>query len=148
VEVRRHELDLGVGERYDQSDRPLRREGLPRPDERARGGRSGAVSWTDASGNFWLFGGTGLDALGASGSLDDLWRFDGTNWTWVSGSNTAGQRGVYGAKNVAGSSNVPGGRSGAVSWTDASGNFWLFGGTGLDALGASGSLDDLWRIPS
>jgi N-acetylneuraminic acid mutarotase len=40
------------------------------------GGRSSPVAWTDHSGNMWLFGGDGHDATGASGQLNDLWRFN------------------------------------------------------------------------
>ena len=116
------------------------------------GGREYAVSWTDASGNFWLFGGMGYDSAGTLGfGLNDLWEFSSTTkmWTWVSGSNTVplangSQQGVYGTKGVPAAANVPGGRFGAVSWTDSSGNFWLFGGNGQDA--PNGFLNDLWEF--
>lgn len=68
-----------------------------------------------------------------------------TNWTWVSGSDTANQYGVYGTEGIASSSNVPGARDGAVSWIDGSGNFWLFGGQGYDSTGNWDVLNDLWR---
>jgi N-acetylneuraminic acid mutarotase len=110
------------------------------------GARSYAVSWTDKNSGLWLFGGAGLDSAGANGSLNDLWEFDGSNWTWVDGSNVAGQAGIYGTKGTGSSSNFPGGRLGFVSWTDKSGNLWLFGGGGLDASGAHGFLNDLWRL--
>ena len=110
------------------------------------GARDYLVSWTDKNGGLWLFGGAGLDSTGANGSLNDLWEFDGSNWTWVSGSDVAGQAGIYGTKGTASSSNFPGGRLGFVSWTDKSGNLWLFGGGGLDATGARGFLNDLWRL--
>ena len=114
------------------------------PSGNVPGGRSGSVSWIDASGNFWLFGGYGIDSTGSGGWLNDLWKFDGANWTWVSGSNLINQAGVYSAP----SGNVPGGRSGAVSWIDASGNFWLFGGYGIDSTGNLGGslLNDLWKF--
>ena len=38
--------------------------------------------------------------------------------------------GVYGKEGTAASTNAPGGRSTAISWTDSAGNFWLFGGYG------------------
>ena len=120
-----------------------------RPDESARelrdprtGARSGSVSWVDADGHFWLFGG---DHSNPTAFTNELWRFDGTNWTWVSGSSAAGQHGNYGTKGVRAASNVPGARTGAVSWIDDEGNLWLFGGWGLDGNGEEGSLNDLWR---
>jgi hypothetical protein len=109
------------------------------------GGRAGSVSWTDSAGNLWLFGGSGLDSTGVgTGALNDLWKFDGTNWAWVSGSSTMSQLGVYGTKGTPASTNEPGARYGSISWLDSAGNLWLFGGTGFDTAGLAG-LDDLWR---
>ena len=69
-------------------------------------------------------------------------------WTWMGGSNTVGakggQPGVYGTQGTAAAANIPGGRGSAASWTDRSGNFWLFGGNGHDSTGAQGLLNDLW----
>ena len=110
------------------------------------GSRSSSVSWTDASGNFWLFGGTGFDKDGTQGSLNDLWKFDGANWAWVSGAKTVNQLGVYGSLGVAHADNVPGARWGSISWIDAAGNLWLFGGRGYDSAGGEGSINDLWKF--
>jgi hypothetical protein len=52
-------------------------------------------------------------------------------WAWMSGSSTAGAAGDYGTLGVASASNVPSAREEALSWTDSSGNLWLFGGKGL-----------------
>jgi len=123
------------------------------------GGRWNPVGWIDGSGNLWLFGGQGLDSTGTGGWLNDLWEFSPTTkeWTWMGGSNTTyanatqyqpdrGQPGVYGTEGVPATTNVPGGRYSAVSWTDNSGNFWLFGGAGHDSTAAQiGGLNDLWR---
>ncbi len=109
------------------------------------GARTGSVSWQDASGNFWLFGGKGYDNGGAFGKLNDLWRWDGTNWTWISGSKIINQPGTYGTLNTAAAANIPGARSNAVGWIDSSGDFWLFGGEGNDSAGSNGHLSDLWR---
>ena len=49
-------------------------------------------------------------------------------FTWVGGSNTPGASGVYGTQGVAAATNVPRARDGGVTWTDSSGNLWLFGG--------------------
>jgi hypothetical protein len=108
------------------------------------GARLGAVSWTDASGNFWLFGGFGIDGGGNQGFLNDLWKYSAGKWMWVNGSNLVDATGTYGTQGTASSSNVPGARRDAVSWTDASGNFWLFGGFGSSTTNA-GNLNDLWK---
>jgi hypothetical protein len=126
--------------------------GVPAPGN-VPGARFSAVSWTDSSGNLWLFGGSGLDASGAAGILNDLWRYTllTGEWTWMSGSDSADQEGVYGTLGVPTSGDVPDARGGAVSWTDASGNLWLFGGQGYDwdhygGLGGyRGWLNDLWK---
>lgn len=118
------------------------------------GGRNAAAAWIDADGNLWLFGGLGCDGNRTAGSLNDLWEFNTASktWTWQSGSNsvgapqggTGGPSGIYGTKGTAAASNNPGGRSGAISWIDSSGNLWLFGGSGHDSTGAYGQLNDLW----
>jgi hypothetical protein len=117
------------------------------------GTRSGAASWTDSNGDFWLFGGYGNDSTAEVGELNDLWRYDPpTNlWTWMGGSNKGvlsfyssyGQPGVYGTLGVFAGGNIPGSRYNAASWIDTSGNFWLFGGIGQDAAGDSVTLNDM-----
>jgi len=107
------------------------------------GGRVEAISWTDASNNLWLFGGEGFDSAGNFGQLNDLWKFSGGQWTWVSGANTRNQKGTYSgpAANL-----VPGARHSSAGWIDASGNLLLFGGFGLDSVGtAADELNDLWK---
>ena len=117
------------------------------------GGREGAVSWTDNSGNLWLFGGYGLDSAGTAGYLNDLWKFNPATqkWAWMGGSNTVpsagtGRPGVYGTPGTPAAGNIPGGRMLANTWTDGSGNLWLFGGTGYDSAGTWGYLNDLWEF--
>jgi len=123
-------------------------------------GRGSAASWTDNSGNFWLFSGYAL-GVGGTATPNDLWEYNpSTNeWTFMGGNTDACTHinpttcgyywpGVYGTKGVAATSNLPGGRFDAVSWTDSSGNFWLFGGTGEDSTGSGGGgyLNDLWEF--
>jgi Galactose oxidase, central domain len=104
-------------------------------------------------GAIWLFGGGGLDGAGGKGALSDLWEYSpsANQWTWVNGANTAGTIGVYGTQGEAVPSSAPGGRAGALFWTDTAGNHWLFGGYGLDNGGTSDLtqqqyLNDLWRF--
>jgi hypothetical protein len=134
--------------------------GTPAPGN-VPGARNDAVSWTDPAGNFWLFGGLGVDSNGVRGWLGDLWKYSpATNtWTWVSGSDTYAnypncRAGIYGTQGVAAPSNMPGARTDAVGWTDSSGNQWLFGGLGFASESAEevgglchgpDLLNDLWR---
>ena len=111
------------------------------------GSRSGAVGWNDKEGNLWLFGGVNFFGVGLSDlPLNDLWKFDGKNWIWISGDNEARHHGIYGTRGIAASLNKPGARSGSVGWTDSEGNFWLFGGVGYAGTGFSGYLNDLWKF--
>ena len=133
----------------------------------APGGREDATSWTDNRGHLWLFGGVGFDANGKDDILNDLWEFNPSTdqWTWVSGGNSAGsncieaaqqfadsqanicgQSGIYGTPGTFAAGNTPGSRYSTASWTDSSGNLWLFGGMGLDANGKWGTLNDLWEL--
>lgn len=116
-------------------------------------GRSQAVSWIDSTGNLWLFGGKGYDSTGTLGYLNDLWEFNPSTreWAWMGGSSTVGcagcgMPGIYGTLSEADPVNGPGGRNGAVGWTDSNGNFWLFGGHGDDSTGTLGYLNDLWEF--
>lgn len=117
------------------------------------GSRYYAATFTDKSGNLWLFGGIGDDSQGSPGWLNDLWEFNPASgeWTWMAGDNTLGptyngQSGVYGSLGVASAANTPGGRYGATGWTDAAGNLWLFGGYGFDSAGSDAWLNDLWEF--
>ncbi|HYV94319.1 MAG TPA: kelch repeat-containing protein [Chitinophagales bacterium] len=102
------------------------------------------AKFTDADGNFWFFGG------GSWNSYDyynDVWKYNpvANKWTWVSGSNVAGDPGTAG--NLCDSSTGIVGPSrfeNRFSWTDSCGTFWTFGG------GTGGNVDivynDLWHF--
>jgi N-acetylneuraminic acid mutarotase/protein involved in polysaccharide export with SLBB domain len=112
------------------------------------GSRVSPATWTDGSGNLWLFGGAGFDANDNDGTLNDLWRFSPNTglWTWMGGSSTANQAGVYGTMGTPSAGSIPGGRFSPAVWIDKSGNVWLFGGGGaVDANGNSGYINDLWE---
>ncbi len=110
------------------------------------GSRDGMVSWKDAGGNFWIFGGNGYSA-GPRGYLNDLWKYDVNlnQWQWVSGANTIDDPGdisVFGSPDAA---VYPGARRYATAWTDQLGRLWLFGGEGFTPNGF-GMLNDLWMF--
>ena len=107
------------------------------------GPRSESTICTDKFGNLWLFGGKGKDVNGTEGLLNDLWKWDGTNWTWVKGDSAKGLP-SYGTLSLPAGSNTPGARSYAVGWNDNNGNLWLFGGYGARTSGA-GRLNDVWK---
>ncbi|MGA3264045.1 MAG: chitobiase/beta-hexosaminidase C-terminal domain-containing protein [Terracidiphilus sp.] len=121
-------------------------------DENIPGGRTNPSTWTDNSGNIWLFGGYGIDAGGNLGWLNDLWEFNpSTNeWAWMGGSSAinpnSGLPGVYGTLRTPADGNIPGSRQSTPSWTDSNGNFWLLGGWGYDANDIHGYLNDLWQF--
>jgi hypothetical protein len=129
------------------------------------GGRWGSISWSDGSGNLWLFGGQCACGSGATGLVNDLWEFapgsyDVTTpgppaqpthigsytqmgtWTQVKASAAAN----YGTQGVSAGTNLPGARWGAAFAPDSTGaNVWVFGGQGLDSAGNLGLLNDLWK---
>jgi N-acetylneuraminic acid mutarotase len=111
------------------------------------GSRIAAIAWIDATGNFWLFGGSGLVDPQTLGLLNDLWMFSTATdqWTWVSGSSSVDLTGVYGTLGKAAPGNAPGGREGAAGWIDGAGNLWLFGGAGFNDAAAGAELNDLWK---
>jgi N-acetylneuraminic acid mutarotase len=112
------------------------------------GSRSGAVSWKDANGNFWMFGGNGKDENGNTGLLNDLWKYTpATNlWTWMSGDKIFIQLGKYGTLGTPSTTNCPGARELASGWADGAGNLWLFGGFGYGSTNLGiGMMNDLWK---
>jgi hypothetical protein len=109
------------------------------------GARNSATSWIDGNGNVWLFGGFGKDSNGGGGWLNDLWEYIAGKWIWVAGSNIVSRKGIYGTRDIAAASNVPGSRENAYSWIDSAGNLWLFGGNGFDSTGTRSELNDLWK---
>lgn len=111
------------------------------------GSRTGAASWTDEKGDFWLFGGYGCDdgPDQVIVPLNDLWEFDPSlgKWAWMGGDEAGGQSGAYGILGVPSAQNLPGARWDQASWKGLQGEFWLFGGTsGVDLL----MLNDLWKF--
>jgi len=105
-----------------------------KPGARAMGG-----SFTDASGNFWLFGGQGYgynkDTLG---QLNDLWKYDPNinKWAFINGDTAVDALPFYGVKGVSSPYNNPGARSDFACWGEVGGALWLFG---------KDQYNDLWK---
>jgi N-acetylneuraminic acid mutarotase len=111
------------------------------------GAREGAAAWADATGNLWLFGGDNVSGQTWQ-NFNDLWQYSPATglWTWIGGSNVAGNAGTYGTQGVASAGNLPPARTGAMTWVDAAGIFWLFGGTQLNTTGSFLAVfNDLWN---
>jgi gliding motility-associated-like protein len=103
-------------------------------------GRGGALCWSDAQGNTWLYG--GKDSMGLRA---DMWKYvtNANKWMWVGGDTNSNALPVYGIKGIANATNSPGGRIGSIThWVDKQGNFWLFGGA-IDNMG--NNANDLWK---
>lgn len=100
--------------------------------------RAYAAYWRDASGNFWIFGGSSPD----NGVMNDLWRFNPTTnaFTLIKGTskNTTAS---YGTVNVSATSNFPPARTQAAAVVGTDGNFYLFGGAN-----GTNYYNDLWQF--
>lgn len=112
------------------------------------GGRKNAVVWSDNNGDIYLFGGDGFDGLGASGRLNDLWKYDTgiQKWAFLGGPQTRNAGGDWGTRKVSSPSNWPSARVTPSYTHDASGNLWMYGGTGKDSADTYGRLGDLWKF--
>lgn len=62
-----------------------------------------------------------------------MWKYDlnSNEWTWLSGSNTPSQPGMYGEKGIADVNNHPGSRYGGCLWIGENDAIYIFGGYGL-----------------
>jgi hypothetical protein len=103
----------------------------------------GIASWTDTTGNLWMYGGTN-NLNSQWNTFNDLWKFDITtnNWTWISGDTIPNQSPEYGVKGIPSVFNSPGARSEMVcTWVDSLNNLWLFGGASSNFKAYS----DLWK---
>lgn len=113
------------------------------------GGRFAQAAWTDKYGQFWLFGGQGRSSYTTSvNNLNDLWKYDpcSNNWTWMKGSDTLNQLGVYGTQGIAAASNNPGSRFYINFWKSKDlSKLWLIGGEGFDGSNfAVDHMNDVW----
>ena len=115
------------------------------------GQRTDALSWSDATGNLWMFSGShnGSTQFGG-GVMNDLWKYNVTTnqFTWMKGSNVpSNAMGVYGTQGFPSAGNTPGGHQDACAFKDAAGNFWLYGGWGYGtSMSSTGLMSDLWKF--
>jgi N-acetylneuraminic acid mutarotase len=113
------------------------------------GSRFTPAIWVKGT-DIYVFGGAGIDSAGAAGELNDLWKFDGTNWTWLGGSQTKDPAGNYTAFNTFSSVALPSGRHGSTYYVDPNNPtlFHVVGGKGIDPQGVGGAttyyLNDHW----
>ncbi len=107
------------------------------------GARTTFTSWKSYDDHLWLFGGWGRSWSGATGRLNDLWRYNKTTdkWAWMSGSNETNDPGYWGTKGVPHELNMPKARYLAASCVDSNGNFLLYSGNSPD----TSMLNDLWK---
>ncbi|MDO9175108.1 MAG: kelch repeat-containing protein, partial [Actinomycetota bacterium] len=103
------------------------------------------------AGKAWMYGGEGNVA--GRVVYNELWQFDGANWSWVSGTQAAFVAPAYSARGSVTLLGTPGSRYRPTAWvTTATGaatsTLWLFGG---DVEAVSGTVthpNDLWRYDS
>jgi gliding motility-associated-like protein len=100
--------------------------------------RTYAISWTDAAGNFWLFGGIYTTGYGY---LNDLWKYSNGVWSWISGDDKPNKPGLY---NGPDQENQPGARGNPAGWIDGNANLWLFGG-GMRVGATEYCFNDMWK---
>lgn len=115
------------------------------------GKRRDALTWVDAAGCLWLYGGNYFFGYSYSRvAYSDLWKFDPVKvkWTLVKGYQETDSPGVFGTLGVPDPVNTPGARQKATSWTDHQGRFWLFGGGIKDqhSYFKNDDYNDLWRL--
>jgi gliding motility-associated-like protein len=117
-------------------------KGIPDKDGNP-GARMMAAGWVDASGNLWLFGGSGYGRQTGTSFVNNLWKYDvatGT-WTFVKGEAEVLSKAEYGNKGELSNANNPAGTANYASWKDQQGNFWLFGGQS-----SAGFLNQIWKF--
>jgi len=108
------------------------------------GARYYSTGWIDSFNNFWLFGGQGFDSNGNTvGILNDLWKFDGNNWTWIDGNNTILLPQFTQLNPLP--SNIIQPRQSSTGWIDFFNNIWLFGGEGADTSIII-YTNDMWKF--
>lgn len=119
-------------------------QGVPDPSNHPGSRNEMIATWVDQENDLWLFGGFYFDNGAVIGS--DLWRYsiEDNMWTWMKGPNTPWAPGIYGVQGAEDPQNNPGARWAATTWTDHSGDLWLFGGRRTNNWVED--LNDMWRF--
>lgn len=106
--------------------------------------RSHSCAWVKDTNQFFLFGGEGVDRFGNDGVLNDVWVWNGVNWTWLDGNSREAISHVASGSILAG---IPH-RSRASVWVSNS-NVYIFGGSVPASASPSGTkiwYNDLHKI--
>ena len=119
----------------------------PQQDTNTPGARNNQATWTDASGNLWMFSGFGFSFDSTIKIqplyLDELWEFKGTSDYNCLAPNCLPRPGNGWV--LIKPPSAPDARTGATSWIDSTGKLWLFGGQDGEGGNAPlGLLNDLW----
>eukprot|EP01080_Neovahlkampfia_damariscottae_P003698 gene3698-6512_t len=114
------------------------------------GARESSVTWTDSKGLLWLFGGRGYGVNDTLGYLNDLWKFDGKLWTWVSGDKGVNTNSMVIEPRVYNPLHKPGSRALATGWINSKDEVFIFGGSGyaVDPAPMEKILGDVWQYDS
>lgn len=120
------------------------------------GGRSFSAAWTDSSGAAYLFGGDGFtddQYVADPGPLNDLWKYQNGEWTWIGGEKQMYPPIVYGELGVSNITNSPPGRQVASMTIDSNGVIWIYGGVNIATITNGNNLrfpsrvlSDLWKF--
>ncbi|MEJ1931591.1 kelch repeat-containing protein [Nostoc sp. NIES-2111] len=106
-------------------------------------GLTACHTWQGRDGMLWLWGGRRKTPTGVGVNIfADLWRFDpATNqWTWMKGVGVNNDGGSISAVGIENLTNRPPVALPACTWTDTTGNLWLYGGYGVNNY-----AHGLWR---
>lgn len=91
------------------------------------------IYWTDSAKNFWYFDGT----------VDNrIWMFNSITKNWILKKQLNSWLPVYGTLGTASTTNAPGKRVAATTWTSTSGDFYLFSGS---VYPSDNGYNDLWK---
>lgn len=112
------------------------------------GGRGEFAGYTtywyvNSTNTLWIYGGPLLNA--PANYTEDVWKWDGTKWTFVFGRQLLNLYPIYNIKGIENSTNNPGARVSCAKWVDTQGNLWVFGGA-LNEPPYFWTFNDMWKF--